>query len=970
MDELAEAGFGRPSAEEPRGVEVEASHQTRVDRALELIQRLREAVDLPSASTEMVSATYEELGVALQELDNTYAENLRRRNKLHAMLSATSLDLTTPHNIDTLHHTIVERAVHLLSATGGRLYLADGADQEVRCVAEHNVGQDYTSHVTAQEKRAVDTAMRTGNSMMAEHVHWGPVREGEDEEKDHRSVVTPMIWMERAIGAIQVLRNTADPFSDEDIELLNQFADYATAAVGYHQLLESERKQRELAGTLRDVVSVLSTTLNREQVLQRILGQLARVIDFSSASVMLISEGTLDLAARRGLRVDNQPFTPLPIEAFSHIQEVIERQRPVIIPDTATDPRWQERPSSVSIRCWLGVPLIVQDRVIGLLNVGQEEPHFYREEDARVAAAFADQAAVAIENARLYTEIEERAADLATMLESARIASSTLQLEEVLVLISEHMVHATGVQRCTLFRWDPETGTVANWVNWDDQSPAISQTGEVSRIDGLAPVRTALETRQPLAARIEDLNPESTLAAQWKARGTVAALILPLVAGDSVIGFMELEDERELTLSDAEINLAEALAAQAAVAIQNARLYASEQHARQIAEVLRRANLALTESLDLSVVLNNFLTYVGELVAYDSAHVMIMEPEPESSSAVMLAVQSATDRSGLEQLRAVTFGAETSPLVREVAATGRSVVVSNTAEYIDWKHTKSWLGTPLVVSGEIIGLLSLGKSEPDFFTEEHRELTEALAGQAGVAIQNALLYEDVRRGRERSRWLSQQLVEVQEAERRHIARELHDEVSQVLTAFKLILESSRRLPAEDAQVKLKEADDLVTELIRQVREMSLDLRPPMLDDAGLLPTLLWFFQRYSAQTEVEVRFHHSGLDQPLPEEVATATYRIVQEALTNVARYAGVSEVAVEVLSDGDVLSLRVQDNGVGFDPQSVRSEATTSGLRGIHERAALLGGHAEVTSAPGIGTALTAELPLTTTNGGDHRDA
>jgi PAS domain S-box-containing protein len=211
----------------------------------------------------------------------------------------------------------------------------------------------------------------------------------------------------------------------------------------------------------------------------------------------------------------------------------------------------------------------------------------------------------------------------------------------------------------------------------------------------------------------------------------------------------------------------------------------------------------------------------------------------------------------------------------------------------------------------------------------------------------------------RLRMLSRRLLEVQEAERRHIARELHDEVGQLLTGLRLSLEAER-LSASSAG--LDGAMTIVRELARRVRDLSLDLRPTMLDDLGLVPALLWLFERYTAQTQVHVRFEHGGLDRRLRTETETAAFRIIQEALTNVVRHAGILEVRVEVRRLDDRLQVWVRDEGVGFDPAAVARRS--SGLSGMRERAELVGGWLRLEAAPQAGCSVTAELPCAVDSG------
>ena len=206
--------------------------------------------------------------------------------------------------------------------------------------------------------------------------------------------------------------------------------------------------------------------------------------------------------------------------------------------------------------------------------------------------------------------------------------------------------------------------------------------------------------------------------------------------------------------------------------------------------------------------------------------------------------------------------------------------------------------------------------------------------------------------------MANRLVRLQEEERRNIARELHDQVGQSLTGLKLMINQAMRSPKEKIDPVLEEAQSVVTELIQQVREMSLTLRPSMLDDLGLLPTLLWHLERYTTRIGIKVNFEHNGLQATFSPDVGTAVYRIIQEALTNVARYAKVSEVSVQISADDSAIRLVVEDRGRGFDLSKV-STKEAAGISGMRERAQLLGGSLIIKTSPGAGTCLIAELPL-----------
>jgi len=254
---------------------------------------------------------------------------------------------------------------------------------------------------------------------------------------------------------------------------------------------------------------------------------------------------------------------------------------------------------------------------------------------------------------------------------------------------------------------------------------------------------------------------------------------------------------------------------------------------------------------------------------------------------------------------------------------------------------------PVIVSGKVASVIVIGHDITQFKRHE----------------------EQLREYAQRLQALSRRLLEVQEQERRHLARELHDEIGQILTGLKLSLELSLRGSDKSPLCNLEEAQQLVRDLTARIRDLSLHLRPTMLDDLGLLPALLWHFQRYTGQTDIHVNFEHGGLDRRLPPELETGIYRIVQEALTNAARHAKIKEIRVSIRIHNGTLVLSIEDEGDGFDAGKVLAARASSGLSGMQERAVLLGGRFLVRSAKGAGTRLLVEFPIPNAANGDHDD-
>lgn len=238
------------------------------------------------------------------------------------------------------------------------------------------------------------------------------------------------------------------------------------------------------------------------------------------------------------------------------------------------------------------------------------------------------------------------------------------------------------------------------------------------------------------------------------------------------------------------------------------------------------------------------------------------------------------------------------------------------------------------------------------------------------------LLQAVAQQRDQLRSLAAKLTDVQEQERQRLARELHDEMGQALTAIRMNLSVvEKALPAASPRAKeqLAEAAQLTEQTLEQIRELSLNLRPSMLDDLGLIPTLRWYIRRFRSRTDSAVTFDVGSINEQAirPPLLKTALYRIIQEALTNIARHAAATDVLVhlsastsnEFLLDADAsILLRIEDNGRGFAPEEVFESAEGPlgiGLLGMRERVSSLGGTWQLESAPNSGTQIQILLPL-----------
>lgn len=268
---------------------------------------------------------------------------------------------------------------------------------------------------------------------------------------------------------------------------------------------------------------------------------------------------------------------------------------------------------------------------------------------------------------------------------------------------------------------------------------------------------------------------------------------------------------------------------------------------------------------------------------------------------------------------------------------------------------------PLLSQGKLVGSLNLAVASTDVLSEAGLESAREVASQLAVATHNTQLFEQVQEAHQRLQTLSRRLLQVQETERRHLARELHDEVGQALTAVKIHLQEIDGT-AGDSGSRVRESITIVDGLLHKTRDLSLDLRPLVLDDLGLVAAVRSCASRQSRLAGFDVSFTSTPAELRLPPDLETACFRIAQETLTNAARHAHARRVRVEIRREDLDLHLSIKDDGIGFDVTTAMERASRGeslGLLGMRERASLLGGEIEVESAPAHGTEVRVRLPI-----------
>jgi len=423
---------------------------------------------------------------------------------------------------------------------------------------------------------------------------------------------------------------------------------------------------------------------------------------------------------------------------------------------------------------------------------------------------------------------------------------------------------------------------------------------------------------------------------------------VPILLRGVAYGNLYLADKREGEFTQEDQDATTLLAAQAAVAIENARLYESATRwSRQLESLIEVGN-AVSSELELPRLLQLVADRLRDLIG--ASDVFIALP-----SGRRLVIQAAAGESVAPLVGSELPASSKSVRVLERGHSERVDSLMDDPE-VDIEFTlklgaSTGLFVPLVVRGEPIGVVVAHdkQSRDPRFTQQDLRLAETFAGRAAAAadLSTRVARDTVAR-----------VVDAQEVERRRLARELHDETGQALTSILLGLRAVEEADigdeAREATARLREQ---VVETLHDVRRLAVELRPSALDDFGLVPALERLVETFREQTGIPVELETVLGETRLPPPVETALYRIVQEALTNVIKHSRASRVSVLVTRKGDSVAAVVEDDGVGFTPDEVRDGGL--GLVGMRERIALLGGRLTVESEPERGTTLVAVVPV-----------
>lgn len=388
---------------------------------------------------------------------------------------------------------------------------------------------------------------------------------------------------------------------------------------------------------------------------------------------------------------------------------------------------------------------------------------------------------------------------------------------------------------------------------------------------------------------------------------------------------------------------------------------------------LSRVSAALSGLWDLDAILNVALDNVLNIMNGNIGGILLVDEQTQTLSYRVHRGLSTRYVEGVH----LSLG---EGIVGKVAQSGKSVLLEDISadprvaypDLVTTEGLKAYISVPLRAKDKVLGVINVASHTPRRFTKNDMHLLHSIGDQLGVAIEQARLYERLRKALERYRQLARQTLVAQENERKRIARELHDETSQALSGLTLQLQALVDLAemsgSQDAGfiTRLKKVQSLAVQVHSEISRLIADLHPALLDTLGLVPAIRQYAETSLRPLSINVSVEVRGADRRLPPEVESGLFRWVQGAIGNIAQHSRAKNAAILLEYRDDELLLRISDDGQGFDVSKITAIEESGRGRGVFsmkERVGLLGGICWIESKPGKGTTVQAKVPISRSN-------
>ncbi len=554
-------------------------------------------------------------------------------------------------------------------------------------------------------------------------------------------VGAPLLDEGRLIGIVTLDSRQSGFFQPNHGAQLAVLANQTTLALRNARLYEEARRQMEELQVLHTVASACTDVANLDDLYAQTTAIIAKTLYTDNFGILLFDEaGNLYPHPSYHIRLSvSQPiFVP---RGQGIVGWVAQHGRSRYVPDVSRDPDYLAiDPHTASELC---VPLKIRQQTIGVINAESIHRDGFSAADERLLGILAQQLAIILEKIRLLSAERQRRKEAEILRDTMAALTANLELsyvlDQILVQLEKVVPHDTS----SLILQEKEMLCIRAVHGFPNPGELIGRCFPTTD-PFLVEVQ---QTHQPIYLPDASANPDfQSWGTAQKIRGWICA---PLIVHGRVLGVLTVDNHRYDAYGPVDIELAQAFANQAAIAIENARLYAAEQAAHQTADLLRTTNEALSRTLNTDDVLRTLLQHLIPVLHVDSACILLPD---ERGELVHLhstyGYEQWTDVTAVVQSR---LNFRTNKTLEPIFVHQQSMLIADTAVHPDWEklpvtaYVRSWMGIPIVVEGQVIGAFSLDKAAPHFFTADHLNLAEMVTAQAGVALKNAQLFAEVKR---------------------------------------------------------------------------------------------------------------------------------------------------------------------------------------------------------------------------------
>ena len=733
-------------SQESAYIEVSKGVRSELCVPIKIHERVIGAINIESDKPDAFSDADERLLNTIAGTMATAIEQLRlfetsqRRLQELTILNAVSLASTEAVNIDELIEKVTQIIGESLYPDNfGVLLLNENSDtlhphssyrgiSRVDAPPNISLGQGISGQVAASGK-----PLRISN--VRKHKDYIEVT-----SQVRSELCTPIMHGEKILGVINAESVDIDAFTEDDEQLLGTIASTLAIAIEKLRLIESEKKRRQEADVLREATAALTTTVNLETLFEIILDSLGKLFTYDSASIELLNQDYLEIVAEKYLPKEYQFIGRRYIYQSKKWENKENKHWPLIIPDVRVDERFEKMEGTEYIRCWMGVPLIARNKLIGYLNLDSRKVNFYTQEHATIAQTFGNQAAIAIENVQLFKTEQIRHHESETLRQTAEAITSSLDIRQVLDAILNNLSMVIPYDSAALFLVEGDKVRITAGMGFPDNERVVGSLFSANN----ALLQEVWETGNPLILENAQSDPRFE---KWAAADHVRGWMgIPLAVRGQMIGCLTLDSFKTGAYSVRDSTLAMTFAHQAAAAIENARLYErSEQQIRQLT-VLRDIDSAISSSFDLRVTLDFIANHAIKELKVDAATVMLYNPDLE---ALHMHTQTGFSNKQLPDSTYIRIG---EGLGGQVALHRKLVQIPDlskspekkTAILIE-KGFKSYFGIPLIGKGLVKGVLEIYSRTEINPTSDWLNFLQTLAGQAAIAIDNVELFKNLHR---------------------------------------------------------------------------------------------------------------------------------------------------------------------------------------------------------------------------------